>query len=360
MSTLYINGQCLERSITGVERYTLAVLSALDDIARDECYHWLDIHLLLPPKGRCELPFHKIRMSHVGRWHGHLWEQVELPFFCKDGVLLSLHSVAPLFKRHQLVVMHDAKVAHKGKSDIGNLKRICYSFLGKTLGRVLPRIIAISNFAAKDIHKGFDIPYEKIVVILSGRYSLEEVHSEDGILDRLQLQRKKYILAVGGGSTKNNVLTANAVEMMGREDLYFVVAGFSPEVMLQQLNQFTRTKCIGRVTDEELTALYKNALCLAFPSLVEGFGVPPLEAMSVGCPVIASTCEAVPEICGDAALYVDAYSVDDMKQKIEMLENNQDLMEDLVLKGYKNLDRFDWYRTAKSILDNAIELMNKK
>lgn len=359
MTKLYINGQCLERPITGVERYTLFVLQALDDIVCDEAYNWLDICLLLPPNGRCNIPFRKIRISHAGRCHGHLWEQIELPFLSRNGVLLSLHSVAPLFKRHQLVVMHDAKVAHSGKSDAGELKRFFYLCLGRALGSILPRVIAISNFAAKDIHEGFHIPYEKIQVVLSGRYTLDGIDADESVLERFHLQGKKYILAVGGGSTKNNILTANALESMGKKNLYFAVAGYVPETMARCLSNFIHTKLIGRVTDGELAALYKNAFCLAFPSLVEGFGVPPLEAMSLGCPVIASTREAVPEICGDAALYVDAHSVDDMRQKIEMLEQDINLREALVHKGYENLERFDWNRTARAILESTLDLMDK-
>lgn len=356
--TIYINGQCLERMLTGVERYTLSVLKAMDRLLVEEAaYADVDAVLLLPPAGHCDVQLKRIGIQKIGRGKGHFWEQIELPFYCRGKFLLSLHSVAPLMQQRQLLVMHDAKVVHREKSDASELARRWYVFLGRVLGRRLPRIIAISNYAAQDIHEGYGIPYEKIKVILNGRYDLSNVSEDVDILRRHDLHPHKFILAVGGGSTKNNILTAYAVEQLRDNEMVFVVAGHSPESVRAKLNSCSKTRCIGRVTDEELAALYKNALCLAFPSFVEGFGAPPLEAMSVGCPVIASTCEAVPEICGDAALYVDCHSVDSMREKIEQVIYNSELRMHQIERGYENLRRFDWTRTAKAILDEAISVM---
>jgi glycosyltransferase, group 1 family len=355
--TLYINGQCLERSLTGVERYTLAVLYALDKLLDEIPYAKIQTVLLVPPHVRYKLQFQKIKVKRIGRFGGIFWEQIELPFYCRNEFLLSLHSVAPLMHRRQLIVMHDAKVAHKGKLDTCEARRYWYKFLGKTLGRRLPKIIAISHFTAQDIHKGFGIPYNKIKVVLSGPYDLDGVCEDRGVLTRYGLQSGQFILGVGGGTTKNNILTARAVETLTDSDLIFVLAGSAPKSVQKGLAEFKRTRCIGRVTNEELLALYKNAFCLAFPSLVEGFGIPPLEAMAVGCPVIASTCEAIPEVCGDAVLYVDSYNVDSMKKQIARLLHDQVLVEQLIEKGYENLRRFDWDRTAKEILDETIKVM---
>lgn len=355
--TLYINGQCLERSLTGVERYTLAVLYALDKLLDEIPYAKIQTVLLVPSRVKYKLQFQKIKVKRIGRFSGIIWEQIELPFYCRNEFLLSLHSVAPLLHHRQLIVMHDAKVAYKGKLDTCEVRRYWYKFLGQILGRRLSKIITISHFAARDIHEGFGIPYDKIKVVLSGPYDLGGVCEDRGTLTRYSLQSRRFILGVGGGTTKNNILTARAVEELTDSDLIFVLAGSVPKSVQKGLAEFKRTRCIGRVTNEELLALYKNAFCLAFPSLVEGFGIPPLEAMAVGCPVIASTCEAIPEVCGDAVLYVDSYNVDSMKKQIARLLHDQVLVEQLIEKGYENLRRFDWDRTAKEILDETIKVM---
>ncbi len=107
----------------------------------------------------------------------------------------------------------------------------------------------------------------------------------------------------------------------------------------------------GYVSDEDLAVLYENALAFVFPSLSEGFGLPPLEAMQFGTPVCASSVTAVPEVCGDAALYFDPGDVEDIAAKLKGIVKNSKLRKELVRKGYKNLERFSWEKMAKKTLD---------
>ena len=119
---------------------------------------------------------------------------------------------------------------------------------------------------------------------------------------------------------------------------------------------------LGKVSDTELIWLYQNALCLGFPSLVEGFGLPPVEAMASGIPVIASRCQAIPEVCGEAAIYIDANNTEEMKNAIEALISDEDFRMILVNKGYENIKRFNWHTTATKILNlvcDEIESIHK-
>ncbi|MEA2020180.1 MAG: glycosyltransferase family 1 protein, partial [Patescibacteria group bacterium] len=102
----------------------------------------------------------------------------------------------------------------------------------------------------------------------------------------------------------------------------------------------------GYVPDEDLAVFYKNALAFVFPSLSEGFGLPPLEAMQFGVPVVASKATCIPEVCGAAALYFDPEDVEDIAAKIKSLVKNESLREDLVTRGFKNLERFSWQEMA--------------
>ena len=95
---------------------------------------------------------------------------------------------------------------------------------------------------------------------------------------------------------------------------------------------------------------------LVFPSLTEGFGAPPLEAMSCGCPVIASNTSSVPEVCGDAVLYIDPYSIDDISDRIKLLIYDDHLRQELIQKGMKRSYLFSWEKTVSDILQVIEEI----
>jgi glycosyltransferase involved in cell wall biosynthesis len=108
---------------------------------------------------------------------------------------------------------------------------------------------------------------------------------------------------------------------------------------------------VGRVTDPQLRALYEAAGCLIFPSLYEGFGLPAVEAMRCGCPVIAATGSSLPEICGDAALFCDPTSPDDFARAADRLLSDPRLRDTLRARGLARASGFTWDRTARALID---------
>ena len=111
----------------------------------------------------------------------------------------------------------------------------------------------------------------------------------------------------------------------------------------------------GYVTDEELVALYRNAKCLVFPSLYEGFGIPPLEAMSLSCPSVVSNTTSLPEVCGEAVLYCDPYDIDDIYEKVKLLLDDDEKRIELIKKGKEQLKKYTWSGSAKKFH----EIINK-
>jgi len=107
----------------------------------------------------------------------------------------------------------------------------------------------------------------------------------------------------------------------------------------------------GFVSEKELDDLYKNASLFVFPSLCEGFGLPPLEAMKRGIPVVSSNLTCMPEILGDAALYFDPLNVDDMAEKIKTALINREVREDLIQKGFEQVKKYSWQQMAKETLE---------
>ena len=112
-----------------------------------------------------------------------------------------------------------------------------------------------------------------------------------------------------------------------------------------------RFKMLNYVNNRELKALYANAMCLVFPSLYEGFGLPPLEAFAHGCPVITSEVASLPEVCGEAALYCDPYESDSIRLRIEQLMDDDELRDSLTERGFERLEEFSTLRYAERLAD---------
>ncbi|HCO67209.1 MAG TPA: glycosyltransferase family 1 protein, partial [Dysgonomonas sp.] len=113
----------------------------------------------------------------------------------------------------------------------------------------------------------------------------------------------------------------------------------------------------GYLDDEALIERYRNALFFIYPSLYEGFGIPPLEAMSYGCPVINSDIPALRETSGDGALYTDPYDIEDMTAKMNLLLQDDDLRKSFQTKGYEQVKKYSWEKSARKVLDLANRYM---
>ena len=117
-----------------------------------------------------------------------------------------------------------------------------------------------------------------------------------------------------------------------------------------------RIKWLGRTSDAKLKSLYEHALCFVYPSLYEGFGIPPLEAMCCGTPTVVSAIPALKEVCGEASLYVNPEDERDIAEKIDMAIGNEDLRQSLIRKGYERCVLFDWQRSAEALYGIINEL----
>jgi glycosyltransferase involved in cell wall biosynthesis len=211
-------------------------------------------------------------------------------------------------------------------------------------------IITVSENSKRDILEFYDVDPDKIHVTYqsvsqkNGNYDEEEISS---FLKRYRLKPKKYILFVGAIEPKKNVGRLIDAFMSMDTDLKLVIVGkkgWMCEEEIAKIEAFSPPAFFGRAKDRKiellsyvdsksLNNLYCGAFCFVFPSIYEGFGLPPLEAMSFGCPVITSSSSCLPEICGDAALYIDPYDTEDIRRGIERLINEPALRSDLILLG---------------------------
>jgi glycosyltransferase involved in cell wall biosynthesis len=339
--------------ITGVQRYAEELLRALDRLLGrvDRGSPSLSFEILAP-RSASRLPvFEHISIRQVGHLAGHAWEQLELPRYAREGLLVSLTNTGPLFQRRQLVTMHDASAFAVPRA-YSLAFRWWYQILLPSLGRVARRVVTDSEFSKSELMRYARIDGHKLRVIpLSGEH-IRNVESDCGILKRLGLLPRSYVLAVSSHSLhKNFKVVTEALEHLGPQDFDVVAAGgYNPRIFGRTATKFGRLKLAGYVSDGELRALYENAACFVYPSLYEGFGLPPLEAMTCGCPVIVSREASLPEVCGEAALYCDARDASSVATAIDQVMRDGGLQEHLRSAGRRRASEFTWARSARDLL----------
>lgn len=353
MERIIINGRFLTQRITGVQRFALEFVKALDKLieVNDICLRF-ELVIMAPRNIINDINLNNIKVIPVGRLKGHLWEQFELPFYSRGGLLVNLCNTGPLLKRKQIVTIHDAAVYSRPE---GFTKTFIYwyRFLFKVLSFVACRIVTVSEFSKKELVHYCKVNPNKIRVISEGWGHIQRTDADLDVFQKHNISPKKYILAVSSlNPNKNFQGIVKAIESLGDIGTDIVIAGGVNPKIFSSFNASlpNSAKYIGYVTDEELKALYEQAIGFIYPSFYEGFGLPPLEAMACGCPVIVSNVASLPEVCGDAALYVDPYNPDDIATKIKILLSDDNLREELSRKGLERAKLFSWEKCAKEIM----------
>lgn len=336
MKTLYINGKYLSQPVTGVQRYAAGVIEAWDRLLGDgEIDPAVYRFRLLAPRTQRAIP----RFGHIEIIQCHLgnrvWEQIELPLRSTGSVLFSPYGAAPLWKGRHFVTIHDAGAAATPQQ-YSPLFCKYYSFAYSQLGRSCEAMFTVSEFSRTELHRYFGIPMRKISVIPPGCDHLTKVPSDPLILGRAGLSPGKFILGVSSQSPiKNFEGLVRAWKELGRTDLSLAIAGKANSRVFQGngIADDPAVVRLGYVSDGELRTLYENAAVFVYPSYYEGFGIPPVEAMTCGCPVVAAHGSSLPEACGNAALYCDPSSPEDIAAKIASILDNAKLAEELRMLG---------------------------
>jgi glycosyltransferase involved in cell wall biosynthesis len=352
---LAINGRFLSQPTTGVQRYAREIVWALDRIlCQEDAPPRIDIVLLVPPNGHLEHgSLKRITVRPVGARTGHAWEQIDLPLAARTDLLLSLANTAPLAHARQIVTIHDAATrAHPDSYSVAF--RAWYWIMHRVLAARATRIMTVSNFSASELERWYRIPRETIAIIPNAAGHIGAATNQPAILRQHGLAAQSYVLSLGTHCrSKNFALVIEAMNRLPQPRPRLVVAGRMDANHFRTPMQWDARAFInvGAVSDGELGALYTNALCFVFPSVYEGFGIPPLEAMSCGCPVIVSRAAALPETCGAAALYCDPHDPSDLAAKIAVLLRNPELRDCLQQAGLARSRRFTWDDSARRVID---------
>lgn len=352
---VFVNGRFLSQSLTGVQRYAAEMVTTIDQLLiSGEAPRELDQadwHLLAPPDAELSLDLKRITARKIGTRRGHLWDQGDLLRAARGGMLVSLANSGPVLHPDHLVVLHDAQVFRKPEF-FGWSYRTVHRSLGHLLAR-RATIATVSQFSRRELASVLRLPPSAIPVFPNSADHFARTVPDPGTLDRLGLTPHRYFLLVGSMTRNKNIsLAIEATRALGRSDVPTVVVGGSNAKVFAQ-NSVTADQGViyaGRLRDEEVAALYARATAFIFPSLYEGFGVPPLEAMSFGCPVIASTADAVRETCGDAATYFDPHDVDALRSCMVSRLTEGQISSAELHKQSERLATYSWRNSANAML----------
>jgi glycosyltransferase involved in cell wall biosynthesis len=351
--TIFINGRFLEQRVTGVQRFAFEVLSALDELLDAEPASTPCSIVVLAPHGARPVALRRICVRHVGPLHGHAWEQCTLPAVTRGAPLLGFGPTGPLAQRNQVVTIHDAAVRAVPAS-YGKRFRALYEVLLPALVRRSEVVMTVSEFSKSELIRHFAARPGQLRVTGEGWEHILRVEPDPRILTKHGLERHKYLLAVSSITpSKNFAVIARALARLPRDSgVQVAVAGAVDPRMFADARVPRREamRWLGYVTDGELRALYANAAAFVFPSLYEGFGLPPLEAMALDCPVLASNAAALPEVCGDAALYFSPSDEVALAVLMARMTSDEAVREGLIGRGRQRLLSYGWKRAASVYL----------
>jgi len=341
MGIIFINGRFLTQNMTGIQRFSYELCKALIN-------NGIEIIILAPKKIKKDYKLN-CRIIRLGIFSGILWEQFELPIFLlmhKSPLLLNFGSPGPLFYSNRIVTVHDISFYFHPEW-FSWVYRTYYRLITPVFTRLSKKVITVSEFSKSEIKRWLHIPDNKIVIINNG---VSEAFVNNPL--KPALTKGKYILSVASLDPRKNLdslVEAYRLSGIEREDIRLVLAGRSSPLFNMKMSDEIIANSMGYVPDEELAALYANAMLLVYPSLYEGFGIPPLEAMSLGCPVILSDIPVFRELFGEAAHYVDPYSIESISEGIIKVLTNESYRNELISLGHEKVKQYGWDKSAKKL-----------
>jgi glycosyltransferase involved in cell wall biosynthesis len=347
-----INGDFVAIEPTGVARYAHEVTQALDTLlsAQHPLAHDLELDLVVP-RQPVALQLRSIATRVVPEFGKprlpQFWVQLQLPKYVPGG-LLSFCNLAPLRLTRHIACIHDL-LPWVAPESYSLPFRAAHKFVLPILGRRARLITTVSQLSRQQLVRRRIAGEDKIVVTYNGADHASRWAPERS---SLQLGPRPFVLCLSRKQKHKNVALAwriaSALDAMGM-DIYLagqldasVLTGFGPVPHNLRL--------LGRVTDNDLAKALAAARCFLLPSHIEGFGLPAVEAMVRGCPVLASTAPALPEVCGDGALYAEPDDASAWVAGIAKLSTDQQLRDRTIAAGHARANAYSWQRIAETYL----------
>ena len=343
-----INGRFLTQPMTGVQRYAREIVVAMDGLLETESVR---VRLIAPPGADASVRLKSIAIERRGRIGGHVWEQTVLPAATRDPSL-HLCNTAPAISHGHVVCLHDANVFIEPESYSRSF-RTYYQILQPWIAKRAIKVVTVSRDAALQLARHIDIKARDVEVLPNGHeHALRWDPSRSTLLERWTPRRPFILLLASHARHKNAARIIGLAEAIDAMGLDLVVVGRQAPIFAEAAaGSASNLFRLGAVEDDDLAVLLSKALCLAFPSLTEGFGLPLVEAMAWGCPVVSSNRASLPEVCGDAALMANPQDDRLWLEHFGALAASRDLADDLKCRGLEQMKKFSWAASARGYLD---------
>lgn len=299
-----------------------------------------------------------------------IWFELQIPrilkkykadlFFSPDGYL-SINS--PI---KQLAAIHDINFAHRPQ-DLPWLKAKYYNYFFPRFSRKADRIVTVSSFSKYDIQQTYNIENDKIDVVYNGVNTLYTPTSEEErkVAKATYAEGKDYFLFIGSLHPRKNIeglLRAfDAFKTSVQSDVRLLIVGGSMfktgqiKMIYERMRHKNDVIFTGRLGNEELHKVLGAAMALTFVPFFEGFGIPVIEAMSAGVPVICSNTTSLPEVGGEAVLYVDPLDIPQIEDAMIRLYKDKELRDSLIERGFQQKEKFSWDKTAQLVWESMEE-----
>jgi len=359
LSTAF-NGKFLASAPTGVHRVARELISSLDDLLSRPDVRDDNVWQLLKPRDAYQpLSLSRIPARTVGFNTWQPWEQVDLPFAAKNKILVNLCNLGPLAHPRNVTMIHDAQV-FTSPASYGPAFRAWYQFALPKLGHQSIRVLTVSKFSRDQLVEYGIAERDNISVIYNGVDHLLRTPSAPGVVHKFSLVPNRYVVALASTQAHKNIkvlLKAFGDARLSNLKLVLVGAAGETHFLGAGLDAPANTLFVGAVSDGEFRGLMESSLCFACPSTTEGFGLPPLEAMTLGCPAVVAPCGALPEVCGEGALYADPDDPSAWAEAINRLHDDQPFRNALVERSRRQAAQFTWARSAQLLYDELSRLM---
>jgi len=352
---LILNGKFLSAGPTGVHRVAGELSRALSRLIADGCPGTERLRLtgLAPHDAMARASALPLEIRWLGPGRGIAWEQVVLPLRKGKGTLLNLCNIGPVLARDAITMIHDTQVQLAPQS-YRTAFRWWYRAVQPLIARRHRHLLTVSEFSRGQILRAGLCGPERISVVPNGTDHVLRQPADRAAFGRLGLAQGGYVLALASDLPHKNIavlLRAFARPELAALRLVLFGSGGAEDFARRGVAVPPSVVFAGRVSDGELRGLLEGALALAFPSLTEGFGLPALEAMQVGCPVVAAPCGALPEVCGGAALYAEPRDAAGWAAALVRLREEPALRAWLVGRGLDQAARFTWENAARKLVE---------
>lgn len=337
---IYINGRFLTTPIAGINRFAYELCKILSD--------FINLTIIVPKSQLYpEYDISTLNIIEFGNFKSHLWEQIDLPLFLlnkKNYLLLNFSGLGPILCKSKISTIHDVSFLHHPQW-FSREYYLFYRILTPLIIKTSRAILTVSEFSKSEILKYYKPNPSKLHVIYN---AVTKMPVNNISVDN----HEKYILTVGSLDPRKNFKTL--IQAFSNDELKHVelrIVGASNKVFGElgyNVQDFPNVKFLGRISEEELKTQYYNALLFILPSLYEGFGIPPLEALYSGCDIAISDIPVFREIFGNAAIYFNPNDAKDISAKIAKYLRGEIKIKQVEKTKVQN--KYSWEFSAHKIL----------